>query len=76
MTNLTGIRDAEYLSSFLGKKIAIREQDGTISVYPLLSSIFANKLVHVQDSDGYVHEFSWKQCENPYVILMEDVVMK
>jgi hypothetical protein len=78
MTQLTGIKDAEYLAQFLGKKIAIKGAlPSQFYVFPLLAEIHYDKTVKVKDSEGTYHTFTWSACESPYVILMEkDVVMR
>lgn len=78
MTTLTGIKDAQYLAQFLGKKIAIRTDDPNVyELYPVLSAIFAGEVVMVVDSNGDTHHFSWDQCQNPYIILMDkEIVIK
>ena len=70
MSQLTGIRDADYLVQFLGGRIAIQ---GTNSVYGIftLVSIHADKSVHVEDSKGTRYKFPWEQCENPYILLTD-----
>lgn len=80
MTTLTGIHDAEYLAQFLGKKIAIRvgpkepvKTTYCYWLYPELWDIFANGSVVVRDSEGRLFGYKWEECENPYILLQEDV---
>ena len=74
MTTLNGIRDAELLVQFLGKKIAVREADGGLSIYPLLYSISHNEMANVQDSNGMMRTVHWSDCENPYIIFLHEKV--
>jgi hypothetical protein len=71
--NLTGIKDAEYLASFLGKRIAIRVDKNAYELYPILYSICENGSVEVKDSAGNKIMKFWSDCENPYVILQTGV---
>jgi len=73
MTILNGIHDAEYLAQFLGKRIAIKTSvPNKYDIY-YLSAIFANRVVQVADKSGQTFFFEWNECENPYVIVIEDV---
>lgn len=75
---ITGIKDAEYLAQFLGKKIAIRvgpqEPIKVTFCYWVyrLESIHANGSVVVKDTSGRMFAYKWTDCENPYVILADD----
>ena len=75
MTTLTGIKNAEYLAQFLGKKIAVRDAHNPkrYFLYPKLYAIYANNLVDVETSDGMLLKFSWNYLENPYIIIMPDI---
>ena len=73
MANLSGIKNAEYLAQFLGKKILIRVEQGKqdkFALYPILYNIDADHNVQVIDSEDRLHTFTWEQCENPYMILI------
>ncbi len=73
MSNLSGIKDAEYLAQFLGKKIAIKSEVryDKYYIFPLLSEIHYDGRVIVKDTNGLEYEFTWEDCFNPYVILLE-----
>jgi hypothetical protein len=73
MTKMTGIKDAQYLAQFLGKKIAIHV-GGNVGknsywIYPSMESIHANGSIVVKDKEGRLFGYSWEDCENPYVLL-------
>jgi len=79
MTTLNGVRDAEYLAQFLGKKIAVRDAQNPnrYFLYPELVSIHSNKLAHVKTRDGIELIFSWDYLENPYIVLTDaEVIVK
>jgi hypothetical protein len=73
MTIMTGIKDGEYLAQFLGKKIAIKEND-TVSIYQRLEAVFARGDVFVTCSKGITYKFKWDQCENPYMVLTDPTI--
>jgi hypothetical protein len=69
MTTLTGIKDAQYLAQFLGKKIAIQMGKNRYWIYHSLSEIHANGIVKVKDSKGVTFLYTWEDCENPFILL-------
>lgn len=69
MTTLTGIKDAQYLAQFLGKKIAIHVGKDYYWIYPYLQAIYAHEVVEVKDSEGRLFGYDWKDCESPYILL-------
>lgn len=71
--NLSGIKNAEYLASYIGKKIAIKVDKDKYDIYPMLMSIHANRMVVVQTKSGRMFAFSWDVCESPYILLQSDV---
>lgn len=75
MTTLTGIKNAEYLARFLGKKIAVQDEKNKKKyyLYPKLYSITCRGDVLIEDKEGIMHTFRWERCENPYVVVQPDI---
>jgi len=75
MTTLTGLKDAEYMAQFLGKKIAVKSSKypKRYYLYPMLYSINADREAQVLDTDDNLHVFQWDDLENPYILLIQDV---
>jgi hypothetical protein len=75
MIILSGIKNAEYLAQFLGKKIAIKSlaDPSKYFLFPRLFSISDDRTVVVKDAKGTPYTYPWDACENPYILLQTDV---
>lgn len=70
MSNLTGIRDAEYLAQFLGKRIAVQDKENPNRYHiRKLWAINSDEYAIVLDKDGKNDIVQWSRLENPYIIL-------
>jgi hypothetical protein len=79
MTTLTGIKDAQYLAQFLGRKIAVKTtRPDVYELYPMLYSIHANRTVTLRDKEEKEYTVSWDELENPYILIQQgiEVILK